>query len=228
MKLDEYELDYVKYFIQVKGYHQYEVQAEIMDHFVLLLEDKKLDDSTAQFEDLVNDTYETVGKNMFREINYSTKRKVTEKYNRLFLGHLVTFLHYKHALLIIIAGILLYYFQSFLQNTANFLVAPTLTSIALYYFIYKFSSATELGNPKFMSNKITKRYGSYLLLAAFIIFGTLIKVVLKPSSLGFSTYYLISTVALILLVIIAYSLARTARIIVKESIDMEETYQILK
>jgi hypothetical protein len=40
MKLDEYELDYVKYFIQVKGYRHYEVLAEILDHFVLLLEEK--------------------------------------------------------------------------------------------------------------------------------------------------------------------------------------------
>ncbi len=228
MKLDEHELDYVKYFIQVKGYHQYEVLAEILDHFVLVLQEQKEEHPNVAFEELVNDAYATDGKLMFKEINRSTKSRITKKYNRLFLSHLVVFLHYEYVLAMAVIGFLLYHLQSLLQNVADFLIIHYISTALIFFFKYKFTSATEIGNPKFMSNKLTKRYGLYLLVVAYVIFRILIEYILNPISYGFNMYYLISTVVLIVQGVILYSLVRTARIIVEESEAMEETYQVLK
>ncbi len=228
MKLDEYEIDYVKYYIQVKGYHEYEVLAEILDHFVLLLEEEKDKNPEVRFEDLVDKVYDVSGKSAFKEINQSTKKRVAKKYMRLFFGHLMVFLHYEYVLMIAVAGLLLYQLQSLFQNTLDYLVIHTISTFTMYFVIFKFSSATELGNPKFMCNKITKRYGAYLLIIATIIFRILIEIVLKPVTFGFNTFYLISTVVLIVQAVVSYALIRTARLIVEESFSMEETYQILK
>ncbi len=228
MKLDEYELDYVKYFIQVKGYHQYEVLAEIMDHFISLLEEKKEEHPRVSFEDLVNDVYATSGKMMFKEINRSTKSRITRKFNRLFLSRLMVFLYYKYVLMVAFVGWMLYHIQALFLKAENFLIAYTISTILMYFFMYKFSSATELGNPKFMCNKIIKRYGACLLLFASLIFRLSIEIGLKPADLGFNMYYLISTVLIMVQVIILYSLVRTANIITEESEAMEETYQVLK
>lgn len=228
MKLDEYELDYVKYFIQVKGYHQYEVLGEILDHFVLLLEEKLDENPTMSFEDLVDDVYETSGKETFKEINRSAKRRIRRKFNRLFISHLMVFLYYKYVLAIAFVGLLLYQLQSLLQNIADYLVIHTISTVLMYFFVAKFSSTTGEGNPKFMCNKIAKRYGFYFVLTASVVFGTLIKGVLKPASLGFNMFYLSSTVVLIVQAVILYSLVRTARMFVEESEEMEETYQVLK
>lgn len=227
MKLDEYEIDYVKYFIQVKGYHQYEVLGEIMDHFILLLEERKAQSPDNPFEDLVNEAYETVGKSMFKEINQSAKRKVIKKYNRLLLGHLFVFLHYKYITIMLLVGVLIYHMQSLIQNTGNFLVIQSITTFLVYLSVFRFSAVTD-GNRKFMSTKITRKYGFYLVLATILIFGTLNRGILKPSVLGFSWYYLFTTITLLIFGIILYSLIRTARIIVQESDVMDEAYQSLK
>ncbi|RZK22043.1 MAG: hypothetical protein EOO43_10110 [Flavobacterium sp.] len=228
MKLDEYELDYVKYFIQVKGYHQYEVLAEIMDHFILLLEDKREENPTMSFETLVDNVYETSGKAMFKQINRSTRRRITAKFHRLFFSHLMVFLHYKYIGIITLCGLLLYHAQSVFFKLEDLVIAYSISALILYFFMYKFSSATDIGDPKFLCNKIIKRYGFWLLIVAGVVFRVCIKVAINPANIGFNLFYLISTVLILVQGIILFSLVRTARLITEESERMEETYQVLK
>ncbi len=232
MKLNEYELDYVKYFIQVKGYHQYEVLAEIMDHFILLLEEKREENPMAPFETLVDETYETVGKAMFNEINLATIERTTKRYKSLLAKNGIAMLHYKYVILMALAGFLLYYLQSELHN-GNVHLGNKFIGIfgfSTYIFIFlggQFNSAMDIGNRKFMSNKIAKRYGFWLFVAVMIL-EFLIRIAIRPLSFGFNMYYLVSAVAIVLQVALLYVIIKTAKEIVKESDEMEETYQVLK
>lgn len=231
MKLDEYEIDYLKYFIQVKGYHQYEVLAEILDHFVLLLEEKKEESPTVSFEALVDDTYETVGKSMFKEINRATIERSTKRYRSLLAKNGIASLHYKYVILMALAGFLFYYLQSEIHS-ANKYPDNKFSGIfefAKYIFIFlggEFTSAMKLGNRKFMCNKIAKRYGYYLFIA-IMIFEGFIKTIIHPVSFGFNMYYLISAVVMVVQIVLLYVIIKTAKDIVEESEEMEETYQVL-
>lgn len=227
MKLDEYELDYVKYFIQVKGYHQYEVLAEIMDHFILLLEEKKSEKPTEKFEDLVDSLYESEGKIVFKQINKAAKRKVFKKYNRLFFGHLMVFLHYKYVLFLAMGCIVLYYLQYFIQHYTNIFILQSLITATIYFFVFRFTAVTD-GNFKYMSTKITRRYGFGLLICVVVVLGTLNRVLIKNTYFGFNLSYLVSTLILVVMAVILYALVRTARMIAQESDELDEIYQVLK
>jgi hypothetical protein len=232
MQLDEYEIDYVKYFIQVKGYGQYEVLAEILDHFVLLLEEKKGENPTTSFENLVDDAYATIGKSMFKEINRSTVERITKKYKSILAKNSIAFLHYKYVLIMAFAGFLLYHLQSLIHSGMDY--PPDkfngIFGFSIYIFIFlggKYTTAAKIGNPKFMCNKIAKRYGYYLFVA-MMAFEAIIRIVIHPISFGFNMYYLISAVAMVVQIVVLYVIIKTAKDIVQESEVMEETYQVLK
>ena len=232
MKLDEYEQDYVKYFIQVKGYHQYEVLAEILDHFVLVLEEKKDENPAIAFEDLVDEVFEREGKVMFAAVNKATKERAARKFKSILARNAIAILHYKYVLLMALMGFLLYHLQSFLHNENGYSSSKFagIFQYSKYVFIFlggEFTSAIKLGNRKFMCNKIAKRYG-YVLFIAIMVSDVISRVIITPSSFGFNMYYLISAVNMVVQIVLLYVLIRTAKDIVEESDEMEETYQILK
>jgi hypothetical protein len=227
MKLNEYELDYVKYFVQTKGHYHYEILGEILDHFILLLEEKKEENPDTSFEKLVDDTYQTVGKLAFNAISRSAKERVEKKYQLIFFKSLFLFLNYRYILITAAAGYLLYH-TYLLLDTSIYAAVVTGSTVLLLIFAYNYNSSITSTDPRFLCNKVASRYGFYLIFGAGLIFRILIYMVEEPIAYGLNLPYLILTFEIIAKVMIVYAIIKTGKAASEESESMEETYQVLK
>lgn len=227
MKLDEYEIDYVKYFVQSKGYHYYEILGEILDHFILLLEEKKEEKPTMIFRDLVDEVYQTVGKSAFKEISESAKKRVRKKYNTIFFKNLFLFLNYKYVLITLTAGFLLYQIQVLLKNVVAYDTFQLICSIALIVFAFRYIT-NEYANPKFLVRKVSNYQVYIILMTTGYFFRVINKSIENPIYAEINIHYLITTLALIVKAMIIFAMAKTIKAGVEECDEMEEVYQVLK
>jgi hypothetical protein len=226
MELTDEEIGYVKFFIHKKKYFYFEVQSEVMDHFLSLLEDEKPKDTSLVFSDLVEQVYLEHSKEL-NSIQNSLSKRLQQKYNSIFFKNALTPLKPKYLILIILGGIAIFNLQLFLQNYISFAVFYLLFSIVSLIILFKYSPPSDALIGNYLANKIAGNYGYVLYVFSSFVFIFIYngRPVILPT--GFNITCLVATIGIIIKFLYVNAMIKTAWVGVNECMALERKSEIL-
>lgn len=226
MELTGEEIGYVKFFIHKKKYFYFEVQAEVMDHFLSLLEEKKPKDTSLVFSDLVEQVYLEHSKEL-NSIQNSLSKRLQAKFNGIFFLNAITPLKPKYLILTVFIGIALFNLQLFLQNYISFAVFYLLISIICLVILFKYSPSSDALMGNYLANKIASNYGYGLYVFSSFVFMLIYNGNTVLASSGFNITCLVATICIIIKLLYVYAMIKTAWIGVNDCKLMERNSEIL-
>lgn len=156
MRLTKEEMDYVKEFIIEKKYIYVEEQVEILDHFISLLEDSKIEQNE-EFGAFVDSVYRE-NKLELLSIQDSVKKSLKKQYNKIFLRNIRAHFTLKYVLIFLLGGALYFWYLISIENHITILTVSIPFIILLPLCVVDCRRKFAAARGKFFTNKIAAKY----------------------------------------------------------------------
>ncbi|QNR85511.1 hypothetical protein H9N25_03275 [Pedobacter riviphilus] len=225
MNLTKEQLDYIRSFIQQKGYNYIDVQLEILDHVASSVEEKMEENPLLGIDAAINDTQEAFGPDGFAVIQKSVVNGLKKKYSKFFWQNFLDYFGYKYILLVLFLGFVVYKLQEIVSNDD-------------FYMIYIVGMFGVIGLLLLYNIKdsIYKKYMSYKSSVSFLMFlGPFLAItniainksvtIVKIFSLNRS--FLIVSVLITLFVIYFIAALKTAKVGMRASKHIMDKYKLV-
>ncbi|MBO9673749.1 MAG: hypothetical protein J7577_09930 [Sphingobacteriaceae bacterium] len=225
MDLTKEQLAYIRSFIQQKGFKYIDVQMEILDHVASSVEERMEADPALKFEDAINETHKAFGSDGFAVIQKSVVNGLKKKYSRFFWQNFLNYFGYKHILLVLFLGFVVYKLQEIMSSDAFYITyIAGMFSVFALLLLYNFRDS------------IYKQYMSYKSAVSFLTFlGSFLVItnlaisrsnqVLTTFSLNRS--FLIVSVLITLFIVYFIAALKTAKVGMRESKQLMDKYKLV-